>query len=485
MADNINGLTYSANTPVSKPIVLTSVARLLGTNIKDVTRLCTSDNINKWAKYKPVQSSVLFPANDAYLKEHALDLAQLYGLQIDGIGVNPSNNEAIDLYNFNLNENYEYCKPKQNEPKRLGDFYRYLHNAQPMLQMQYFETTLGGTSGTTVFEGEDNVYVGSTTTEMPEYLTYYALCTTSQYSVNINDIADYLGNNSSDNAHDHIALVAHIYTRDKSTWIGSYFGDGIRLWYPGEEKTSISDFEFCDNYNIDGNSTCRWFWVKFKLDKATYWGDTSYNNKFYAVITISRVKYSGGKWIEENRLAIPYDLDHYFGKNITINIINRVLSVAGFYSGTDSNVQGWTTRYETVWLANIQSPRFNFRITKVPDEAITFGSASGQYAIVATHDYVDSTGSKHSKVVGKLIKEDGSDLSSLTIPKASSTNDVNNAVLFYYSFNGLLSYVQNRDTQRGSYNITFYLVKLTSNFNVNTYSLKSSEIIGTTTIILK
>lgn len=53
---------------LQKPIVLSTLATMLGTRA-DVGAVCTSDNINMWAKYRPIRHSSIAELTDAQRKE--------------------------------------------------------------------------------------------------------------------------------------------------------------------------------------------------------------------------------------------------------------------------------------------------------------------------------------------------------------------------------------------------------------------------------
>lgn len=97
------------------------VGDTLGTSSRDVGTLCTHPNVNRWSKYKPVNSTSIIgltPQQFANLK---------YGINIFELPstVGPSYNIA----------NWNYNKPTSLNPKRLGDFRMYEHDAPvPLLQ---------------------------------------------------------------------------------------------------------------------------------------------------------------------------------------------------------------------------------------------------------------------------------------------------------------------------------------------------------------
>lgn len=135
MAEQLQGgIVYDPNNPVKAPVVLTSVARLLNnTSIKDVGRLCISENINKWAKYKPINHTELFMLKNEQFRGSATDVANkiIYGLKVGA----PTT--WTDLHSAD----YEYVgRPKggQFSPYRMSDFIDYFHNAKPDITGQTY-----------------------------------------------------------------------------------------------------------------------------------------------------------------------------------------------------------------------------------------------------------------------------------------------------------------------------------------------------------
>ena len=107
-------------------ISTTVVANILGINTHNVRELCTSDNINKWAKYKPVGYNSVAP-----------DRSGTWYRGTDGnCGINVGNISAgdsvSDLIQNYKNGAYTYIPPKggASEPYRLADFGGYDHNAK-------------------------------------------------------------------------------------------------------------------------------------------------------------------------------------------------------------------------------------------------------------------------------------------------------------------------------------------------------------------
>lgn len=105
----------------SDKITTTLVGQTLGTSSRDVGTLCTHPNVNRWSKRKPVNHSSVVGLTEAQFS------ALKYGINIFELSstVGPSYNIA----------NWNYNKPTSLNPKRLGDFRLYEHNAPvPLLQ---------------------------------------------------------------------------------------------------------------------------------------------------------------------------------------------------------------------------------------------------------------------------------------------------------------------------------------------------------------
>lgn len=109
---------------VSKPISLREVAQLIGYGGNDLGTLCTHQNINMWAKYKPFNHTNLFFDQDTDSsrndRDEALRLAY-YGLQV------PEPTRGSLIYNV-LNQRWTY--KARTAPYRIADFINYNHNAK-------------------------------------------------------------------------------------------------------------------------------------------------------------------------------------------------------------------------------------------------------------------------------------------------------------------------------------------------------------------
>ncbi len=87
---------------ITKPVSVADVQKTLGVTVNSVGGLCTSDAINKWAKYKPVSRSKLTPLTEEERKGTG-GTGEYYGLQctLTQITISP------ELHNVG----FEYIRP--------------------------------------------------------------------------------------------------------------------------------------------------------------------------------------------------------------------------------------------------------------------------------------------------------------------------------------------------------------------------------------
>lgn len=122
---------YTTMAYVRKPVVLTSVATLLGTNIKDTGRLCTSTKINKWAKFKPVNYAPFAVGIDPDTSADA-DRAKMltimkskkYGLNVPSPASASNGTGIVNAINAST---WDYVE--RTTPYHLEHFYFYNHKA--------------------------------------------------------------------------------------------------------------------------------------------------------------------------------------------------------------------------------------------------------------------------------------------------------------------------------------------------------------------
>lgn len=124
------------------PIGLAEICQLLGVSSLDVGSACTSNNIKKWAKYKPVRVNTVAE----------IDLAQRravnYGISVTtySSGTTWYNNRGASIWNYlkpwGANSSIDY-------PYRLTDFLGYNHNAPSPLPSLAADTVLTGNTAAT------------------------------------------------------------------------------------------------------------------------------------------------------------------------------------------------------------------------------------------------------------------------------------------------------------------------------------------------
>lgn len=117
---------------VTPPIVLGEVASLLGCK-EDVATVCTSPNINRWAKFKPYRRAAVvtsaqtlgFASPSEYI---TAQIERNYGIGATGLG-SAMGWEAI-IAGDNYPDITTGLTPIDTDPKRLGDFVGYNHLAE-------------------------------------------------------------------------------------------------------------------------------------------------------------------------------------------------------------------------------------------------------------------------------------------------------------------------------------------------------------------
>lgn len=110
----------------------TSGQQVSSRNTVDLADLCTHENINMWAKYKPFRSSIMFFRQDGDSTKSDRDdemRRQNYGIQP------PDTRSSTDIASC-INDEWTYNRPRgknytYNEPFRLSDFINYCHSDKP------------------------------------------------------------------------------------------------------------------------------------------------------------------------------------------------------------------------------------------------------------------------------------------------------------------------------------------------------------------
>ncbi len=137
-------MAYNSETGIiTGPVSINDVQRALGVSSNDIATLCTHQNINIWAMYKPVDNSILLPDYmsqwNSIQKEwnsianwfHGIQSAGWrYGLSFTGYNSIASLVAAYDNATDNMN-GWTYHRPRvaANSKPRLSDFAGYNHKA--------------------------------------------------------------------------------------------------------------------------------------------------------------------------------------------------------------------------------------------------------------------------------------------------------------------------------------------------------------------
>lgn len=138
-----------SNGLVTKPIGLFEVTQMLGEKSMDIGTVCTSDNIRKWSRCKPIKCSGVEPIDEAKRK------ANTYGLKIPILS--GTFRSCIDeIVNQTEKTKWDYIKPTGGlaSPYRLTDFEYYYHHANPP-----FPYTYQNKFDLYVYEGEGEITV--------------------------------------------------------------------------------------------------------------------------------------------------------------------------------------------------------------------------------------------------------------------------------------------------------------------------------------
>ncbi|MBD5180262.1 MAG: hypothetical protein HDT01_03065 [Bacteroidales bacterium] len=119
---------------VTKPVATQDVAKALGRSSSKIGVLCTMDNINKWAKYKPVK----------YDKVTVLTEAERVSVHYGITNIpffSALSNMAMYMFHGSPNPDsgaktayWTYDKPGKGDWARLGDFDGYYHAAKEMIE---------------------------------------------------------------------------------------------------------------------------------------------------------------------------------------------------------------------------------------------------------------------------------------------------------------------------------------------------------------
>lgn len=112
----------------------TSDQQVSSRNTFDLADLCTHENINMWAKYKPFRSSIMFfrQDGDSTKSDRDDEMRRVnYGIQP------PGTRGSTDIVSC-IKDEWTYNRPRGtvSEPFRLSDFINYSHNDKPFAVAQ-------------------------------------------------------------------------------------------------------------------------------------------------------------------------------------------------------------------------------------------------------------------------------------------------------------------------------------------------------------
>jgi hypothetical protein len=144
----------NANGIITAPVSIDDVKTVLGVSSNDLATLCSSDKINMWSRFKPINYNWIDPLNEEYF-----ELAR-YGIKNIPVWSSVTamlswiNNPSAENAPGNLAYNaamYQYDGPKggMSSPYRLSDFLNYFHGSK---------SPIGPCLSSSVDEAEDNTF---------------------------------------------------------------------------------------------------------------------------------------------------------------------------------------------------------------------------------------------------------------------------------------------------------------------------------------
>lgn len=163
------------------------VGNTLGTTIRDVGKLCTHSEINKWSKWKPVRYNIL----------EGIDLTQIESINYSLTTPTVIKDEFDESFCL---EDWIYLRPEGkvkngvDSPYRLGDFRNYFHQAPPPIPI----------------------------IENPE--VFNVVVSTEYKEIKASSLPVWTGNEAS------------ILLEDLSGIIGDYYFTAVLVWYDGQNK---------------------------------------------------------------------------------------------------------------------------------------------------------------------------------------------------------------------------------------------------------
>lgn len=125
-----------SNGKITAPVSIDDVKSVLAESSNDLATLCKSDNINKWARYKPIKYNCLFKPTEEQRKEVNYGISNIPYYRLLGVMtqdvINNSMQNATNISTLDTRiEPWHYQQPIGGyaSPYRLGDFDGYFANA--------------------------------------------------------------------------------------------------------------------------------------------------------------------------------------------------------------------------------------------------------------------------------------------------------------------------------------------------------------------
>lgn len=312
-------------------ITVSDINKMLGTNLKNVSELCTSDKINKWSFYKPVKLS----------KSRSLSDDDYYYVN-DGF-TNIMYNSPVELMH-NLDNGWKYEIPNANY--RLGDFSGYISNRSQWFKLEIngkTTTTNGGNINLTIsddlqnFVNNFNIFNGNNTANIDLGLIisnrqfseasscyYYKVCTLIDYDEKISlKIDDTL----QPNTYNVIAVLTD-FTNIESGHYYYFRADDTTVtakWYmlpKSQVQITIEQGSITDDVFKKVHTT---------VSNGTYTEGSDYNGEYVSDIDFNLTVSVSGDYVGS---AIEYSGDIYFNNaynsgtttNIKIGQVNGKLN---------------------------------------------------------------------------------------------------------------------------------------------------------------
>ena len=280
-------------------ITVSDINKMLGTNLKNVSELCTSDKINKWSFYKPVQlAKSTSLSDDDYYSVNAGFTNIVY-------------NSPVELMN-NLDHGWKYEIPDNNY--RLGDFSGYISNRSQWFKLEIngkTTTNYGGNINLTISDdlqnlvNNFNIFNGKNTTNIDLGLIisnrpfseasscyYYKVCTLIDYDEKISLKVD---ETLQPNTYNVIAVLTD-YTNIES---GHYY-----------------------YFRADSTVTAKWYMLPYSQVQFTVKQGTITDDVFKKVHTTVE----GGSYNEGS---------DYSGEYVSDIDFNLIVTISGDYASSD------------------------------------------------------------------------------------------------------------------------------------------------------